>query len=182
MNGAKKLNLILLPGLDGTRILFQPLVEQLKDIFQVTVLPYPTERPSSLSEMVAMVKEQLIIPEDTILLAEYFSGLVALTLLEQCSIPLRGVIFCAAPAESPRPFLLKLITMMPEPLLRFPWIPGIFCRMFCLGLSANPLQVRGLKGVISEVIKRPEHYGLATLAGTTINCCTYKLNSSVKKS
>ncbi len=54
--------------------------------------------------------------------------------------------------------------------------------MFCLGLSANPLQVRGLKGVISEVIKRPEHYGLATLAGTNINCCTYKLNSSVKKS
>ncbi|MCA9500752.1 MAG: hypothetical protein MRJ67_13710 [Nitrospirales bacterium] len=43
-----------------------------------------------------MVKEKLIIPEGTILLAESFSGLVALTLLEQCSIPLRGV-FSAQP-------------------------------------------------------------------------------------
>ncbi len=72
MSYPKKLNLVLMPGLDGTGTLFQPLVEQFKDIFQVTVLPYPTERPSSLRKWAAMVKEQLIIPEDTILLAEYF--------------------------------------------------------------------------------------------------------------
>ncbi|MEO6203364.1 MAG: hypothetical protein ABIP82_09130 [Nitrospirales bacterium] len=70
-------------------------------------MTYPTDKPSSLSKMVAMVKEQLITPEDTILLAESFSGLVALTLLEQCSIPLLGVIFCAAFAETPRPFRLN---------------------------------------------------------------------------
>lgn len=169
MDRTKKLNLILLPGLDGTGILFQPLVEQLKDTFQVTVLTYPTDRPSSLSEMVAMVKEQLLNPENTILLAESFSGLVALTFLEQCSIPLRGVIFCAAFAESPRPFLLKLITMMPEPLMCFSWIPGIFYRMFCLGLSTHPLQVRTLKGVLANVSSQVLGHRLRLIAMTSFS-------------
>lgn len=151
MSYPKKLNLVLMPGLDGTGILFQPLVEQLKDIFHVTVIVYSKDRFSSLQEMAEIVKEQLSAPEDTILLAESFSGLVALTLLEQYAIPLRGIIFCAAFAESPRPFLVKFITMMSPTLLRFPWIPEIFYRFFCLGLSASSLQVNALKGVLTNV-------------------------------
>ncbi|MDH3503738.1 MAG: hypothetical protein OEZ41_13170 [Nitrospirota bacterium] len=154
MHYPKKLNLILLPGLDGTGILFQPLVEQLRDIFHVTVIAYPKDRPSSMPEMAEIVKEQLSTPEDTILLAESFSGLVALTILEQCAIPLRGIIFCAAFAESPRPFLLNCLTMRPVGLLLFPWIPGIFYRVLCLGLSANPLLVKNLQGVLANV---PSH-------------------------
>ncbi len=67
--------------------------------------------------MAEIVNEQLRAPEDTILLAESFSGLVALTLLEQYAIPLRGIIFCAAFAESPRHFLLKCLTILPGSLL-----------------------------------------------------------------
>ena len=103
--------------------------------------------------MVAMLKEKLINPEDTILLAESFSGLVALTLLSQFTPPLRGVIFCAAFAESPRPFLLKFITMMPVKILFFSsWIPEILYRVFCLGLSANSFQVRKLKGALNKCL------------------------------
>lgn len=161
MSYPKKMNLVLMPGLDGTGILFQPLVEQLKDIFHVTVIAYPKDSFFSLQEMAEIIKEQLSAPEDTIVLAKSFSGLVALTLLEQYAIPLRGIIFCAAFAESPRPFLLKCLTMLSGSLLVLSWMPGFFYRvLFCLGFSANPLQVKNLQGVLANV---PSHVPLHRL-------------------
>ncbi|WP_447964221.1 hypothetical protein [Nitrospira sp. Ecomares 2.1] len=104
--------------------------------------------------MAEIVKDQLSAPEDTIVLAESFSGLVALTLLEQYAIPLRGIIFCATFAESPRPFLLKWLTMLSGGLSLLSWMPGIFYRVLCLGFSANSFQVENLQGVLAKV---PSH-------------------------
>lgn len=99
--------LVLLPGLDGTGLLFQPLLEQLGDACAVRVICYPPDQCQTVQTLAAQVREQVAFDSDTVLLAESFSGLVAMELLRQ-GIPLHSVIFCASFASAPHPWLLKL--------------------------------------------------------------------------
>ncbi len=134
--------LILLPGLDGTGLLFQPLLEQLGHACTVQIIRYPPDQCQSVQTLAAQVRGQVAFDTDTVLLAESFSGLVAMELLRQ-HIPLHSVIFCASFASAPRPWLLKFATVLPlEILFRLP-LPDFLLRG--LGLNAR------LIGLIRQV-------------------------------
>ena len=80
MTAKKSLTLVLLPGLDGTGLLFEPLLAALPSSIRTQVVAYPPDQSLSLAEYAALVRK-LLPKGDVVLLAESFSGLVALSLL-----------------------------------------------------------------------------------------------------
>lgn len=141
--------LVLLPGLDGTGKLFAPFVSALPAELHPQVVAYP-DKALRLNEYAQRVARRLP-ATPSVLLAESFSGLVALSLLAQHSSRIRGVIFCAAFAEPPRPFLLRL-----APIVRCAGgatraVPAFMLRQFCLGPNASAEQLAWLRKVLAEV-------------------------------
>ena len=95
------MKLVLLPGLDGTGLLFEPLLEALPATLRRQVVTSPTDRKLTLHELADHVEGQLPQDEDYVLLAESFSGLVALALVAEKQLQPRGLIFCASFATPP---------------------------------------------------------------------------------
>lgn len=142
--------LLLLPGLDGTGQLFEPFCAALPAAIRTEVVTYPADKTLSLAEHAHIVTRR-IDGTPTILLAESFSGLVALTLLNMPSHRVAGVIFCASFAEPPRPLLLPLATRVPYAGHMIQRPPELLLRLFCLGLSASPVQCRRLRDILKQV-------------------------------
>ncbi|WGZ94346.1 MAG: alpha/beta hydrolase [Candidatus Thiothrix putei] len=153
------MKLVLLPGLDGTGLLFQPLLEQLGHACSVQIIRYPPDQCQSVQILAAKVREQVAFDTDTVLLAESFSGLVAMELLRQ-GIALHSVIFCASFASAPRPWLLQLATVLPlETLFRLP-LPDFLLR----GLGLNARLVALIRQVRTQVSPAVFAYRLRLIA------------------
>jgi len=143
-------NLILLPGLDGTGILFRPLLAALPQDIRPTVIAFPTHQRLSLAEYAELVAGQL--PRDeVVVLAESFSGLVALSLLEMQNVRIKSLLFVASFAEPPRPLLLGLAPLVPWIGSLMHLAPAFTLRHFCLGRGANMQQLALLREALAAV-------------------------------
>lgn len=142
--------LVLLPGLDGTGRLFEPLTQELSGRVEHQVVAYPADKPLRVAEYAQLVAQHLP-ATPVVLLAESFSGLVALSLLGQQPRQIRHVIFCAGFAEPPRPFLLRFAPLLRHagPAMRA--APAFLLRQFCLGPDASSAQLAWLRDVLAEV-------------------------------
>jgi pimeloyl-ACP methyl ester carboxylesterase len=141
--------LVLLPGLDGTGLLFRPLVATLFGV-DANVVSYPNDKALSLDEHARWVMREL--PGDkALLLAESFSGLVALRVLQEAPSRIAAVIFAGAFAEPPRPLLLRLAPLVSRagPLMRN--APAFLLRQFCLGREATVAQLNLLREALAAV-------------------------------
>ena len=54
-----KMRLVMLPGLDGTGLLFKPLIGCLPERFTVDVISYPTDHVLAYDELVEFVRKRL---------------------------------------------------------------------------------------------------------------------------
>jgi len=116
--------LVLLPGMDGTGLMFEPFVRVLGD-WEARVVRYPPEL-TSYADCTAFARRQLPADRPFLLLGESFSGPVALALAAERPEGLQGVILCSSFARNPRPEwlwlrpLLRLLPplQLPLPLLR----------------------------------------------------------------
>lgn len=117
------MKLVLLPGLDGTGRLFEPLVQVLPPDLSPVVISYPTDKPLSYAELVSLVKQEVPVSEDYILLAESFSGPVAIEIAATQPGNLKALVlsatFVSNPALVPQSlsFLLRGLFFMLEPPL-----------------------------------------------------------------
>ena len=145
-----RLNLLLLPGLDGTGLLFRPLLAVLSPKITTTIVAYPPSEPLGLQALGALVARQLP-AEGAVVLAESFSGLVALTLLGSAPARVRGVIFVGAFAEPPRPFLLRLAPLISRSVVLARSVPAFLLRQYCLGKEATASDLGMLREAISRV-------------------------------
>lgn len=125
--------LLLLPGLDGTGLVFEPFLAQLPAEIDAQVVRYPADRVMSLQEHVAFARKQLPKKKPFVLLAESFSGPIALQLLAEPPGNLVGVVFVATFAHYPSPFLLDAGRFLPQGLLLNLFSTTLFSRFFCLG-------------------------------------------------
>jgi pimeloyl-ACP methyl ester carboxylesterase len=144
--------LVLLPGLDGSGELFDAFIRALPGDVATRVLAYPA-REMGVQELVDYVQERL--PEgEIVLLAESFSGLVALGLLSQTQRPFKAVIFCAAFACSPRPWLVPLAKRLSlsKRLLRL--APDVVLKRWCLGRDATAALLRHFRDVVQRLPAR----------------------------
>jgi len=110
-------SLVLLPGLDGTGDLFEPLINCLPIRINPIVVSYPKYRPCGYKDLKPIVIEALPRNTDFVILGESFSGPLAIMTAGERPPGLKGVILCASFIKKP-----------------FRWVPSWTSR-----LSISPL-------------------------------------------
>jgi len=115
--------IVFLPGMDGTDISFEPLRELLPQDINVKVIQYPVDELLSFDETVQCAKDQIQSDQqDVIVIAQSFSGPVAIALVGSGKLKAKCLILCSTFAKSPRPVLFKILSYLPlELLIRLPF-------------------------------------------------------------
>jgi hypothetical protein len=127
-----QLKLVLLPGLDGTGLLFEPFLQEFPNRKQLEIVSYPADKNLDYEQLTEIVLEEYI-PDsgDFVLLAESFSGPIAARLFDHPRLV--AVIFCASFLRTPRPLLLRLFACLPLSRLLRIRCPAFILKFACLG-------------------------------------------------
>jgi len=125
------MKIVLLPGLDGTGVLFRPFLEHLPAELTPIVVSYPPDQELSYSELLQIVMENLP-REPFVLLGESFSGPLALMAASTGPAGLRAVVLSATFVQNPT-------------VLRFPSLAPIV-RPFAFRHYAQFTAVKALLG------------------------------------
>jgi pimeloyl-[acyl-carrier protein] methyl ester esterase len=97
--------LVLLPGLDGTGILFRRFVAAIGPSFDTQIVAYPADQRLGYPELEALVREALPRDRPYVVLGESFSGPIAIRLAADPPAGLVGLILCVTFAKNPYPLL-----------------------------------------------------------------------------
>lgn len=133
---------MLLPGMDGTGELFAPFLTELGPEIRSVIIRYPNDEFLDYPALTELVSSKLptTTTEPFVLLAESFSGPIAISLAARRPVNLVGLILCASFASSPRPVI--------GPLHRY------FPSTWAYRLSPRFAAVLMLNGVKSDELKR----------------------------
>ncbi|MBP7342082.1 MAG: PAS domain S-box protein [Smithellaceae bacterium] len=123
-------HLVFMPGLDGTGRSFDPLLSLLPPDSLATIVRYPTDRHLTLEETAQCAAEQIPAGTSPVVIAESFSGPVAVRMVASGLVRARALVLCATFARPPRPLAWRVLRLLripvrlgrdiPRPLLR--WI------------------------------------------------------------
>ncbi|NOQ93412.1 MAG: hypothetical protein GQ547_02120 [Methylophaga sp.] len=144
------MKVVLLPGLDGTGTLFQPLIKALPKEFDTQVISYPSNRKLSYEQLIELVIEE-VPEEEFILVGESFSGYIAYQVALQKPDNLKSIIFVASFLENPKPYLLGLSRWLPTNLILSVPIPSVIAKIFLLGSTASNEMIDLFKQAIKHV-------------------------------
>jgi pimeloyl-ACP methyl ester carboxylesterase len=100
--------LVLLPGMDGTGELFQPVVAAVAHKFSIEVIRYPDAKPLSYLELESVVRSALPTDQPFVIVGESFSGPIAIAVAASRPQGLIGLVLCCTFARNPRPRLSSL--------------------------------------------------------------------------
>ena len=108
--------LVLLPGMDGTGQLFSDFIAALGSELDVIAVSYPPNEALDYAQLELIARSRLPLNQPLVLLAESFSGPIAISITASAPPGLCGLILCCSFARNPRPGLavLKfLVSMLP---------------------------------------------------------------------
>jgi len=108
----KSVSLVLLPGLDGTGLLFKPLVAALPAAITPTIVPYPGDRHLTYQQLLPLALKALPQSNPFILLGESFSGPLAAMIAAERPKNLVGLILCASFVTKPWRFVSPAIPIL----------------------------------------------------------------------
>lgn len=134
--------LVLLPGLDGTGTLFQPLLRELPADWLTQVVAYPMDARVDYDALTRLAAQALPAEGPVVLLGESFSGPVAIRLAAALGPRLQALVLCCSFARNPRPALARLgglIDWLPSPGL----LPSVLSARTLLGVNP-PAESRAL--------------------------------------
>jgi pimeloyl-[acyl-carrier protein] methyl ester esterase len=135
MSESKQLVWVLLPGLDGTGALFAGLLSSLSKAYPVVIIRYPPSKLLAVPELLQHIIESLPDADNFMLLAESFSGPLAIEIAAAKPSRLRALVLCntffACPLSSGR-MLLWLMKFGLLPLRPPRWA----VRRYLLGADA----------------------------------------------
>lgn len=97
--------LVLLPGMDGTGDLFEPLVNALSEAVSVKVVAYPPDAACGYGALQNLAEAALPTEGSIFLLGESFSGPIAIALAAKHPGRVKGVVLCCTFVRNPRPCL-----------------------------------------------------------------------------
>jgi pimeloyl-[acyl-carrier protein] methyl ester esterase len=132
MDWPDEMELVFLPGLDGTGLSYGPLGEAMPEGVRVTVVTYPTDQKLSFAEHVQCAYGQLPRNKPLVLIAESFSGPITISLAASFPSHIKGIVFCATFMKFERPFLLGPTKYIPFTFLLRKPMPG-FLLYFLVG-------------------------------------------------
>jgi pimeloyl-[acyl-carrier protein] methyl ester esterase len=104
---ARSVQLVLLPGMDGTGTLFEPIKQALEPHFSLQIITYPEHEILGYKELEEHI-QPFITSRRFVLLGESFSGPLAISIAAKRPPGLCGVILCCSFARNPRPNLVFL--------------------------------------------------------------------------
>ncbi len=141
--------LVLLPGLDGTGLLFASFIAALGADMKTVVVRYPTDRALDYRELETIARSCLPADEDYFLLGESFSGPIAISIAASRPAGLLGLVLCCSFARNPRPSLLPLRPLLP--LVPVAALPLGLLSHFVLGRFSSSALRRGLAESLAPV-------------------------------
>jgi pimeloyl-ACP methyl ester carboxylesterase len=104
--------LVLLPGMDGTGELFAPFRAALGNRLRVRVVHYPPDQPLEYAPLERVAHAALPADDDYVMLAESFSGPIAVSLAAAHPRRLKGMVLCATFVRNPRPLTAPVRLML----------------------------------------------------------------------
>jgi pimeloyl-[acyl-carrier protein] methyl ester esterase len=111
------MKLVLLPGLDGTGVLFRPFIAVLPPQIEPLVVPYPTQEPLGYDQLLQLALDAMPKHEPFVLLGESFGGPLSLRIAAQRPHNLRALVlagsFIKCPFLSPPHWATSLIHPLP---------------------------------------------------------------------
>ncbi len=111
--------LVLLPGLDGTGLLFDPLLRSLPAEVKTTVISYPVNQPLGYEELAQIVRERLPQNEPFVLVGESFGGPLSIRIAAEAPAGLCGLALVVTFARKPIRWLPEQIgPFIPPPAFR----------------------------------------------------------------
>jgi pimeloyl-ACP methyl ester carboxylesterase len=139
------MRIVLLPGVDGTGRLFKRFLAAAPPHLSLTALSLP-EETSTYEDLAGSVVRKLPGGELLVLIAESFSGPLAVTIAERRSIS--ALVFCNSFVTPPRSralrwFALPAFFMLP--------VPPLLMRRYMLGPSADDALVDDVTKVVASV-------------------------------
>jgi pimeloyl-ACP methyl ester carboxylesterase len=165
--------------MDGTGILFGPLLRALPASLSPLVISYPGDKPLSYDELLTTIASLLSTDEPFILLGESFSGPLALRIAAACPAGLRGVILCASFARNPIRFFPRACRSLIHPIFfsrTFLLIVGV--RLMIAGYSAGPvteLVRRAHKAMTSKVLAARARAAVEVNVEDVLAACEYPI-------
>lgn len=143
------MKLVLLPGMDGTGRLFEPFLRCL-GAGESQIIPLPDSGPQDYESLAKTIYLQLP-KEPFTLLAESFSGAIAIRLIAMGHEYLKKVVFASSFLSSPGKLRTRFMSQFS--LDKFVGLPfasaGI--KLFCLGRTASKANIAELLSVVEEV-------------------------------
>jgi len=123
-----------LPGLDGTGLLFKPLLEQTpsSDLFSIFPL---IQEPIGYQPQIEFLEKE-IGDTEVILVAESYSGYIAYELACRGNIGIKHIVF-AASFLAPPSFLIKFVNILPLGLIKSQLLPYWILNDFLFGNKGN---------------------------------------------
>ena len=114
------MKLVLLPGLDGTGLLFEPLCRELSSFIQPVTVDYPSDRETSYDELLSQTLPKLPTTEPYILLGESYGGPLAIKIAATRPVGLCGLILSASFVTCPHGYVPKWASHLVVPALFYP--------------------------------------------------------------
>ena len=99
--------IVLLPGLDGTGLLFRPLIEKLPAYIKPIVVNYPTDEKLGYADLLPLALNALPKNEPFILLGESFSGPLSIMLAASKPPGLKAVVLSTSFVTCPQRLIPK---------------------------------------------------------------------------
>lgn len=135
----KTTTLVLLPGLDGTDVFFQPLLASLPEYIHALVISYPASGNNTYAELLALVRREIADVAECHVLGWSFSGPLALMLAVAEPHKVRGVILSETFVRAPHQLLLRLRFLVASPVI-WTWRAARRLPLWLLRPRTDPLR------------------------------------------
>ena len=118
------MTIVLLPGMDGTGLMFSPFIEYLPKEWNVVVARYPESEALGYLQLAKLASELIPGSGDYVLVGESFSGPIAVSLAATADERLKALILCCSFVRSPIEYgALGVRYLSFLPLSSFPFSP-----------------------------------------------------------
>jgi len=139
-----------MPGIDGTGNMFSSLTSHWCSREPYLCIAYPASLSARLEAYVEHVAQQITSLDRVVLVAESFSGPIAILLAAKLGQRLAGLLLCASFATTPHP-LVGLARRCPAVLIEHGKRQAFLLRRYCVGSNAEPDLVQRLSNTLRGV-------------------------------
>jgi len=163
--------------MDGTGILFKPLLEKLPSDIEAEVISYPVDEKLSYEQLTEYVIKKLPAQDDYLLVAESFSGTIAFSIAQNPPSHLKSVIFVASFLHSPRRFL-NAIKWLPITIFFYLPIPNFIIKGVLFGKEVKDEVTLLFKESLRKASKRVLAFRLREIANLSLSSKTVGIHCS----